>query len=544
MKSRVVDVTRLEDLKTAVKNSPLGPFFVKLKRKAVQWVPKTNSAMCWVKEDDDHSTVAYLYNYWLDNYKVPRVLVRYTLFDAEGAVVAEGEFPLEADASARVRAGDVLRAAGRTGPFEGNLVFSLRDRRLASERVVQFNVDYMSRGSVSTVHGQGHWVDYRRPSAYSHFHLVENAAAETWVVLQNPFRYQNSPYEMEIRPEIQVFNRTGDRLSAEAGPVPACGSQAVSLARLFPGLANFLDGGDGAVRVLSPVTLCRVLFYHVDKASGRWSVNHATRDEEGAPLMGADLSGRVGWGPSVHMLLMHGADWSTRYVLQNHALDGPLSLDIRVWNAEGRFVLEKPGAVVLPLHGTKVVTSGELLAAQGSADFQGHVGFSLTPGSSGSGFPYVLNAIQELCHRGFEAATAVGSDIFNSRVPSMPFPVEWIGAFHSTKTFSRVVEDEENETWLALINPSSDPGYSSPSRTTLFLYDKTGTRILKKDLTVPPQGSVVGRLKTFFPDLASFLKPDGFGALKVRDRQSHLFGYHILMNRRSGAVAADHLFGG
>ena len=111
--------------------------------------------------------------------------------------------------------------------------------------------------------------------------------------------------------------------------------------------------------------------------------------------------------------------------------------------------------------------------------------------------------------------------------------------------FGRVVSNDDCETWIALINLSSDEDYSIHSCTKIAVTEASGDKRLDRAVQISPHGTFFTNLDEFFPELGKFLqKSGGLSSLLVVDKQVKLIGYLMLRNKHSGAIGIDHLFGG
>lgn len=143
---------------------------------------------------------------------------------------------------------------------------------------------------------------------------------------------------------------------------------------------------------------------------------------------------------------------------------------------------------------------------------------------------------------GHSAETSFGAHIYNIPITYKDEPQSYIGAPPglSTRLFLRL-GTEPLDTLCHLIYPSSLTWHPH-STTTLILYDKTGTEITQRSISIACNGSLLWRYSEMF-DAESRGRAGSEGAyVMIRDATCRLFGYHGLLNGEK-AFSLDHMFG-
>ncbi len=142
---------------------------------------------------------------------------------------------------------------------------------------------------------------------------------------------------------------------------------------------------------------------------------------------------------------------------------------------------------------------------------------------------------------GHAAESSFGAHIFNTVMTYRDEPQSYSGPPPglSTRLFLKL-GDGDRRSFAVLIYAASAP-WLPHSTTTLLLHDSTGEVIAEHALAIPCRGS-----RMVWPDEvfgASLLRRAGAnGYVLVRDVTCRLFGYHGLMDDRSG-FSLDHMFG-
>lgn len=527
-------------LRRLIKRSPLHGPAKKVRDAIVRRLPKTNSSFCWIKEGEGISTRVYVYNYWSETYGLPRVRLRWTLFDEAGRRRGRGMRELRADETAVIASTDVLRESGVTPPFEGNLICELRDPRLRSGAPVQMLGEYRAAdGTTSCVHSQWGFYDRTRKKggAGGHIHVLVDDTYETVIVAQNCSRSTRARDLRANAPRVTFYNAEGEARTVRMPSIPPCGFGRYTLREAVSDGDRFLAGVSGNARVEMSTPSLRTFHYH-RRRDGSISVNHAAGDyashpDRVIPAARADFD-KFGRGVVALGVAWGGDGVSSRYVLHNNYVPiGAYALDVHLYDADGGLRLHRPAYITLDPRQTRVVSLAELLKEGGlPSPFRGSVQFALSLRGDAALCPSVFQLVTELSAGGRIAGSDVGSDVFNA-VPQR------------TRIFARALETTDDETWLFVGNPSADPQGGRPSSTTVSLIAADGRDRLATSVAIPAQGVLFQPLRAVFPDAGAFLgRTGGVGLLKIRDVTRRLFGYHIVRHRRLGSVAFDHLIGG
>ncbi len=527
-------------LRRLIKRSPLHGPAKKLRDAVVRRLPKTNSSFCWIKEGEGISTVMYVYNYWVENYGIPRVRLRWTLFDEAGRRRGRGRRELRVDETAAIAAADLLREANVTGPFEGNLVFELTHPRLRPGLPVQVLGEYRAAdGTMSCVHSQWGFYERTRPkgAAGGHIHVFSDDTYETVIISQNCSRSQRARDLRANAPRVTFYNAGGDARAVTMPSIPPCGFAHYMLRDVVSDGDRFLSGGSGNARVEMATPSIRTFHYH-RRRDGSISVNHAAGDYASRPDRVTpalrETFDRFGRGPLAIGPAWEGDGVSSRYVLHNNYVPiGSYAFDVHLYDVDGGLKLHRPAYVVLDPRQTRIVSLAKLLKEGGLVSpFRGSVQFALSLRSDAILCPSVFQLVTELSAGGRIAGCDAGSDVFNA-------------APQRTKIFARALETSDYETWVCVANPSSDPCGGRPSTTTVSLITADGRARLTASVAIPTQGALFQPLHAVFSEAAAFLdRTGGIGLLKVRDVTTRLYGYHIVRHRTLGSVAIDHLIGG
>jgi hypothetical protein len=521
-------------IRALVRRSPLGPFARRLRDAVVKVFPRTNSAFCWVKAGEGVATRIYLYNYWAENYGIPRPRTHWTIHRADGRRVSGGTLVLEPHALRVVDVNAVLAEAGVATPFEGNFVIHLSDRRLRRGVPLQMWGEYRSAGdAISCVHGQwGFYEPWRqRGPTGGHIRVVADARYETFIVPQNCAKSGAGS-----APEFMFYRADGAGRRAVGEPIPPRGFARYSVRDLVADGAVFLGdaGGNATVRMTTPSI--RTFHFHRHR-DGSISVNHGAGDYASAltpvpPLPRAQVEA-FGRGPLAVAIAWEGAGVHTRYVLHNNLWPvAPHAFEVRINALGGRRVWVTAEPVVVGPRETRVLPLADFLSAAGvGPEFRGvaEVALAVPARECASGFQLVT----ELWAGDRMAASDVGSDLFNAPKPGR------------TRIFARVLEDANFETFVFLAYPAHDPDVENEVTVDLTLVAGNGRARLETSTRIPVHGASFESIGVLFPDAREFLASSGgAGTVKVRCTTARLFGYHVVRQKRSGTLACDHLIGG
>ena len=507
------------------------------------------SCACWMRETGTFHTRVTYRNYFSANYKIPNVTLTLALYGADGTQAGTFDHPLGPDETLVVEGRDLLKRFGLAAPFEGNLFASTMQKGLVPDRVMRANVDYYDDGRfISTVHEQGKYLDYTRDDAQHQLHVYEDADHATSIVVQNCYRWRHSPADHTSRVRIEVTSSDGRSRDAKAAGIPACGAREIRLGECFPDLPEFLGGRVGSARIFSDVPIGRCVGIIRTKSKDSYSMSHSVGDDlEGYyrrdVVSAGDLPPSI-WAPILPSLFVR-RDWiNTRSVFMNTlAPEGVLSLDVRLHDHEGKLVIEVPAALVLQPRASGTLELDDLLARAGrTGDFTGSAEFRCTPSPERKVYPTSIKTDTEYVAGPHLATTANESFRYlNSKANTVhDFQVNP----RRTKMHSRVIAKPGCETWLLIVNGSSDVDYATPSNTQLLLYRPDGKEKLEKALSIPGHGVHFAPLSELFPNVVDYLAPCGTTTMVIADKDVKLLAFHVTRDTASGAIAVDHFFGG
>jgi hypothetical protein len=178
--------------------------------------------------------------------------------------------------------------------------------------------------------------------------------------------------------------------------------------------------------------------------------------------------------------------------------------------------------------------------ARAKLPWVGSVILSAVPEPKLQFIPYSFDANVEFVGKDWRQPVNLGSSVLNMREKKKVKSAQ-VGR---TKNFMRVRDTDTHETYLLMVNHSSDPEYSVPSDTTLRLISMDGKRESVRKLTLPSHGVIFSRVRNLFPDAEQVMDGQSVATFHIRDTQVKLLGIHLLRDKRSGVFAGDHYFGG
>ncbi len=519
---------------------------VKRVRQAILPPAQENTGLCWFCEDSGFHTRAYVYNYWAENYRIDRPVVRYRLLRADGSVAGTGAHRLGLDETAVFDSRDLVARHRLALPFEGSLLLTIRHPRLVSRRPLQFNTDFFyGNGGVSSVHGQGMLWPKREGEVQTFQHVRAGDGVSTVMVIQNCLDARRvRGVQTEAGGVVTVHNFQGQERCGRIAPMPPLAVRRIDLGEMFPDLKMFLNGSSGSLDVALDVRGHRLLTYVEHRAPKRLTVAHGNvlvlRSSDPAPT----AMNAMGFGPQTTVPLLLRKSVDTRYVFFNGQKgQRHVAHTARLYDTRGRLVGELPQAVSVPPGATVVVYGRELLKALGwdGEEFEGIAAFRL---SSPESDVEMVRALGEVVVELVDGVNIAGV-LLSADLTNCPWTWAHMGVAKRTKIFSRVLFDNEYRSEIWLFHPSSDPSYKHESSTTVKLFGRSGSEALEAHVRLEARSSAFLPLERLFPNVREFLsRHDGIGQIKVRDVTCHLTGIHFVRHVRTGAIAIDHLFGG
>ncbi len=465
-------------------------------------------------------------NYWA-GYGAPEVSAWLTLFDGDGAIIAEWSEPCGGGAIV-VDSRDV-RARFGLGDFAGQLFVHVVGA--AGHDVVKYALDtfgepgMMADGGLSCTHDANAWPAERYAG------LPAPAPGERVILwVQNSHPTPIPPGAITLSPMGE--DGKGAALPEAIGPFA---SRAVDVAELLPGLAwprqIELRAGKHVVRPRYEIVAGerrRIAHVNVERA-----------DLQPDPEL-PRLAGLLGKGYLLPAPILPRGEWDSLLLPTPMAFaQSELPIAALVYNAEGEEVARVPFGRLPRDHATALALDA---VAERLGQGYGHVElvYDFAEGGSGDGW---LHALFRYRHRasGHEAETSFGAHVFNTLLVYRDEPQSYIGRPPglSTRLFLRL-GDGEYDTLCQLIYPASLP-WRATSATEIRLHDCDGNEVARTTLAIPCSGSRLFRYHVLFD--AATRAGAGAGAYAViRDPTCRLFGYHGLLGR-GGAFSLDHMFG-
>ena len=221
-----------------------------------------------------------------------------------------------------------------------------------------------------------------------------------------------------------------------------------------------------------------------------------------------------------------------------------LPVALIVYDSTGTEILRHPLGL-LARKDSIALDVADLVHQSGHASLKGGFGhmelvYDFSKGGSADGWLHALFRYEEKTS-GQSAETSFGAHIFNTPMVYKDEPQSYSGRPPglSTRLFLRVGQADV-DTLCHLIYPASTPWHAH-SETDLILFDKNGTELLKKRVSIACSGSLLWRYHDMFS--AEERKRAGDNAyVMIRDTTCRLFGYHGLI-RDGKAFCLDHMFG-
>lgn len=509
-----------------------------------------HSTLIWLVEDERWHTRVTMRNYFSLSYGIPRPVYRFQLFGPDGDRLGEWSCTARPDETLVIDSRQLSASLGLRPPFQGTLAAEVKDRRLDPPRFLRANVDYYDdMGFITTVHDQGRFTRRTRRDVQSLVYVREDDEFETSVVLHNWYRYRRDPREYVARATLELLNSRGASRTAPAPPIPACGMRVVKVRDLFPDAAAFLGGEAGGLRIHANIPMGRSIPILRSRRTGAFAVNHTTGDNDPTIYTRELLPSRPEepglWAPVWSSFVQENDRMSTTFSVFNNWLPrGTYSLDIRLFGADGGLVRTIPGIVSLGPGETRVLEMGRLLRGEGiPLPFSGSIEARIAPpqGQALLPAPGMLQV---------DTIWATPVNMSQSNNQSLWYANCGRGPAHylsprRTKMFGRVVADQDFETLVCLINPSSEESYKVAANVELTVTDGSGARRQTAHLRVPPHGSTWTLLEEVFPNLRDFLAESrGVSSILVIEPNVKLIGYLGVRHRLTGALGIDHLFGG
>jgi len=511
--------------------------------------PMSHSTLLWFREDPTCHTRVTMRNYFSLNYGIPNPEYTFALHDSDGTRLVSWVHTARPDETIVVDSAVVCRKFSLGHRFEGTLIAEVQNRRLDPPRFLRANVDYYNEaGMITTVHDQGRLARTPRRDAQSLVYVRHDSEFETGIVLQNWYRFRRSPREYFAEAEIELLNSAGAKRTAAAPRIPGCASRYVSLAELFPDAIDFLGGRVGGLRIRSNIAMGRSIPVVRSRTTGFSAVSHTVGDHDPQVYQRDVVKAATPddrWAPVWCSFVAETDDVRTEYSIFNNWVPvATYNVDLRISDAAGVLRAKLPGALQLKPDETKVLRMREVLRSAGvNLPFHGTVEARLVavdnqevmPGPGMLQMNTVWTSGGALTQSNNQSLGHLNTTFTDAHYLSP----------RRTKMFGRVISNQDHDTMLSLMNPSSDELYDRASKTEVTVNDASGTRKQSVSLTIPPHGSVWVSLDELFPNLSDFLSEShGVSSILVIDPTVKLTGYLGVRHRATGATGIDHLFGG
>lgn len=521
---------------------PLKAFSL-LKKKLKQPRVPENSSYCYFVENEELSTVIYLYNYWSENYKIERPEIKFHLLDMEGNEKGTHVVFLSPNGCAAVKGNDLLSAAGIQS-FEGSVLTTITHPLLVQGRPLQMNVDYFFANGkkVTGVHSQWGINAEPKDEVLASFHVQVHSDRDTFVVFRNTLHTKHAPRAEPVT--IELLNHKGEKKETTLSTIPPMGMRKVSVRELFPESDSFLDGKPGNLNVTSHTEMGRCLFYHHDANENEYTFNHATQNLllNGNGFYTLDEMKRMGIGPVGAGPVRVEGKWDT-YLLPFVDFFEDVDhyfLDLCVFDHAGKKILERPQHLKMtPRTVTRIDFNEVLSKGNVPQPFSGSFRLSFHIEERTPKYPKGLHYIAGFSHGNHHTEFQFDSGLFNMPTHNLS------NEYQTSKIFSRALSTNEFQTSIFLINSSGETGYAKESKTQLYVFDAEGKTIGEKTIKLPANGSQFISLEEEFPNMKNDLSScHGNGVIKVRDRTTRISGFHFIQDRKGNFQCSDHLVGG
>ena len=480
------------------------------------------------RDADGHHTRLTTANYW-HGYGARGVALWLSLFDGDGAVLAEWRQPLpDAGAAIVIDSAEVRRRFG-LGPFTGSLF--IHALNVAGHDVVKYALD--TYGDSETVLSCTHDANAWPSDLYAGVPAPgPNERVLLWV--------QNS-HPTPIPAGAVGLNPMGSNAVATFDEeIPPFGTRALDVGALLPEVR-----GPAQVEVRAGRHFVRPR-YEVVTNGGASRIAHANverTDLDYDPDI-AKLGEQMGKGYILPAPVLPLAEWSSIALPTPMATcQHELPLEIIVYDASGREALRHSIGALPRDHATMLEIDALLEQAHATlASGYGHfeLTYDFSAGGGGDGW---LHALFRYRHRasGHGADSSFGAHIYNVPVTYKSEPQSYGGPPPglSTRLFLRLGADGY-DTLCHLIFPVSGVWHAESS-TELILHAASGDEVARRDVRIPASGSLAWRYSEMF-GATERARAAGGGYVVVRDLTCRLFGYHGLLGR-DGAFSFDHMFG-
>ena len=462
-------------------------------------------------------------NYWA-GYGARGVTFWLTLFDGDGAIIAEWSEAVTAEAAAIVIDSRDVRARFGLGDFAGQLFVHVAGA--VRHDIVKYALDTYGSGdrSLSCTHDANAWPSDRYAG------LPAPAPGERVLLW-----LQNSHAAPIPAGAIGLSVMGGQHIATLGEPIGGFATRAVDVAELLPDLA-----WPAQIELHAGKHMVRPRYEIVTGERRRLAhVNVERSDLKPNPEL-PGLAATLGKGYLLPAPILPRGEWQSELLPTPMAtLQDELPTVAIAYDPDGNEIARHRFGR-LP-RGHRIALDLDEIAAPLDGGY-GHVElvYDFADGGDGDGW---LHGLFRYRHRasGHAAETSFGAHVFNTILTYRDEPQSYSGRPPglSTTLFLRL-GDHDHDTLCHLIYPASLP-WRQKSATDIILRDAGGVEIARKSLAIPCSGSRLWRYHALFD--APTRKAAGNGAYAViRDATCRLFGYHGLIGC-DGGFSLDHMFG-
>lgn len=466
-------------------------------------------------------------NYWA-GYGAETPVLWFTLFGADGAVLAEWREALSSATRTIVVDSAEVRRRFRLGDFVGQLF--VHASGIAGHDVVKYALDTWSEDGreLSCTHDANAWPADR----YAGLPAPDaNERVVLWVQNSHPASIPPSSLGLNVmgRDEIAWLDRD----------VAPFGTVELDVSELLPGVR-----WPQQIEVRAGKHFVRPRYEIVGRGK-RPRIAHVNveRDDLVSDPRIAELGNLMGKGFILPAPILPPARWRTVALPTPMATSqSELPIAALVFDASGHEVARLRLGRLPRDHATIIDLTEAVDRRGGLPSGHGHVElvYDFSDGGDADGWLHGLFRYEDRAS-GHAAETSFGAHVFNTALTYKNEPQSYVGRPPglSTRLFLRL-GPAPLDTLCHLIYPASTP-WRARSSTALILNDGDGVEVARRDVEIPCGGSYLWRYGEAFD--AGARRRAGIGAyVVIRDTTCRLFGYHGLMDG-NGAFSLDHMFG-
>jgi hypothetical protein len=512
----------------------------------VGWKPRFNlpaqtDAMSWIREELDFHTRLYIFNYWTDHYGISdRMPVNLEIRDASGHLVASDRFELKPREMYVLEASEFLKKNGLTTPFLGS--FILKRATPGPGWGVPFKLlqEYYGQRFLSCVH------EYSTVDNFSyHEYQVGVSVWGNDDVDDIEIAVANCNIEKQegtLPLTVELYDSTGRKTRIHRTYLAPAQAMLLSMNQIYPDWKNFLSTNQpGNIALDFPNPIGRPIVFHRYHNQVARGSNHLSGDKSRTPyvIKGETLKS-IGLGPVFAAGVLLNEEITTEITLfMNWGFNIPFDVEGKLFDKDGT-----PAGTFREHFNPWETKSLRLIdyldRTKVKLPWVGSVRLYPLPNASPRFIPYTFDANVEFVGKGWRQPVNLGSSILNmSQKANVKSPYSG-----RTKNFMRVRDTDIHETYILMVNQSSDTAYASPSDTTVRLISMDGQRESVQKISLPASGTLFTRIRDLFPDADGVMGNQPVATFHIRDTQVKLLGIHLLRDKRTGVLAGDHYFGG